>query len=57
MLWLSLLCGASVGVGVCVVIARPFMPFDGMVLTGAGLVLPLQALLLRWLAKKLSDSN
>ena len=57
MRWLSLICGVFVVAGVCIVIARPFIPFDGMILIGAGLVLPLQFLSLRWLATKLNDSD
>ena len=57
MRWLSLLCGMSVVTGVCLVIARPFIPFEGMILIGVGLVLPLQFVSLRWLAKKLARKN
>lgn len=57
MRWLSLICGVFVVAGVCIVSTRPFIPFDGMILIGAGLVLPLQFLSLRWLATKLNDSD
>ena len=55
MRWLSLICGVSFVAGICIVFARPFIPFVGIILIGVGLVLPLQALSLRWLRKDHSE--
>ena len=50
-------CVMSIVAGVDIVIARPFMPFDGMLLIAVGLILPMQVILLRWLQTKLKDSD
>ncbi len=57
MCWLWFLCGMSTVAGVGIVIARPFIPFDGMILIAVGLTLPVQVVLLRWLQAKLNDPS
>ena len=47
MRWILIFCGMSLVIGVGIVIARPFMPFEGMIFIAVGLVLPVQVVLLR----------